>query len=583
MPGIMAEHQAAFRNVPPEVLVKVSSFLPAADRKRLRLVSRQMSALVARQCFARHTTVLASFALERTEELIKHDRLGGLVKHLRIVAESAPGQSAEHTNECLWNSATGKSEAREAQFALDPVVSLGEEYLVQRLSTILSWGGRRCLRTLELHARFIKDSQAPSSPIACRSAQIDHQRLWARASQLYRLTMTALARSGVAIPDLRIYSNTAGFCVPSYDITIALPRHIDADMAQYGAAVENCALKFATRVDHGWERLNMVYGADAAATERRRQRRHWLQIDDEVEWRWMAGVAFDDDGDANRFDVDGSDCDSDDDVDESIEDNKGSEIPGRYGDTMPQAICEDNYSGVARFLKHMPNLRSLELHMFQTLEYEEIDGLSRLNMYGRVFRNMVRQTLQFNKLRRLTLRGICLTGSILITFMERHRQIESLELHHAILCNKDPYDRHWKTVLRTIARKCAREKPGGLLARMFCSDLCDVPRSGRATANYGSRNAENLRGPDELLRQEWIDWGWCTFTQGAPKNSPTILHSFAILHTREFNRQDMETDDIFEIETEPGRDPPSNTAFICFDDDDEYLSLRQAMYGTTYG
>ena len=83
----------------------------------------------------------------------------------------------------------------------------------------------------------------------------------------------------------------------------------------------------------------MVYGAQVATREKRKQRRHWDQNQDEVEWFQADGVAEFADSAPVDFDVDGSDYDSDEEIEAIIRDAKGSEIRGRYGDnTLPRHL-----------------------------------------------------------------------------------------------------------------------------------------------------------------------------------------------------------------------------------------------------
>lgn len=103
----------------------------------------------------------------------------------------------------------------EAEDMDETTILSSEEPFVDRLAAILTWGGRGSLTTLELDARFIEGLNQYSKPVSRHIVDSDRQQLWACASQLYRLSMTALARSGAIIPDLRIYSNTTGCSVSS--------------------------------------------------------------------------------------------------------------------------------------------------------------------------------------------------------------------------------------------------------------------------------------------------------------------------------------------------------------------------------
>ena len=63
--------------------------------------------------------------------------------------------------------------------------------------------------------------------------------------------MAAIARSGVEILNLRIYSKTAGRGASSYDVTVGLPDVIEVGFAGVSWPGKEFALTYSTRVDHG--------------------------------------------------------------------------------------------------------------------------------------------------------------------------------------------------------------------------------------------------------------------------------------------------------------------------------------------
>lgn len=548
------KHDPALHSAPPEIKDEIFRLLTLGDLKRLRQVSRLLSIATARICFECHTTTLTPGGLSCTEDLIKHDKLGGAVHHLRVVAECIPAYvhmpGAE--NKCVTR--TGPQDQGEEAFEeglaaaryyrnkmsacssheeVDGAVR-SENEVLGRLTRLLDWGGRHSLVVLELDARFIVGPKQHVPPLARRITELDRRRLWARASQVYRLTMTALARSGAAIPDLRIYSNTVGCSVPSYDITVGLPSLLDAGLAPH-CTLRHLALSFSTRVDHGWERLRNVYGKDIARRERRRQRHHWYQVAAETNWYEMAGVAATDSTAANKFDIDDRDIDSEVEPDAWIEVEQRQEVAGRYIHTMPQAICQDNFLGVACLIKHLTDIESLDLHMYQTLEYEAFDTGNNISLYARIFKAMASEELQLHKLRGLTLRGLCVSGDDLITFLQRHPRIHSLVLHHVLLCNRVRH-RTWKAVLKEICQRTIHSEKGASLCRIFCSDLCNVPERSGASTRVATYRRESLLGDTEEVRQEWIVQGWCSKS----------VHAGLVLHTREFLRAELQRGHLFE-------------------------------------
>lgn len=288
-----------------------------------------------------------------------------------------------------------------------------------------------------------------------------------------------------------------------------------------------------------------------------------------MQWFEADGVAEYDDLDPIEFDADGSEYDWDEETDAMIRDDRGSGIQGRYADNMPQALSQDNFTGIAQLLGHMPNPESLDLHMFQTLEYEAYDDASRFFFYARVFKAIVDQGLQFRQLRHLALRGICVNANDLITFIARHPQIENLELHNVMLSDRILDRQTWKKVVTKICHRAI--SGGGSLARIFCSDLAVVFRTAR-----GIHRLESLLGDGEELKQEWIDRWWC----GDPRGSAS-----PVLYTRELLKDDIARADPFG-RMRAGIHDGANTVVGTMPTNypvNELRVLREERYGTTYG
>ncbi|SPO01799.1 uncharacterized protein DNG_04472 [Cephalotrichum gorgonifer] len=333
--------------------------------------------------------------------------------------------------------------------------------------------------------------------------------------------MMAIVRSGSIVPNLNIYGNTIGCSVPSYDICVLLPGLVDAGFEAVGMSVESLTLSFSTRVDHGWNGWLQAYGVEVGEAERVRQRQQWQAIFDEEEYVMSdeedgaaeqdvnSGDESDDqreeepgEGSEEEGDCDDGDDEDDAEFDKAIERGKGSEIRGRYGDNYAQVLCRDNFPGIAKLLLHMPNLQSLDLHMYQTLQYESYGGGSMLHNYTRVFGALVKQGVVLPQLRRLVLRGICVHGQDLVRFAEQQPQLEDVELRQVFLEVQPGIVTDWGHVLKDMAAKSSR------LARLYLSDLCHLGRSPSPTAIGWSFYQANLLCPGESLREEWITQEW---------------------------------------------------------------------------
>ncbi|RSL92392.1 hypothetical protein CDV31_015177 [Fusarium ambrosium] len=321
-------------------------------------------------------------------------------------------------------------------------------------------------------------------------------------------------------------------------------------------------------MDHGWERLVTVYGQKVGSRERRRQRLQWQQIWDEVEWQEMHGVATDDE--AN--DTDDSDWDSDPEYDSRISAEKGSEIRGRYGDTMPQVLCRDNFPGIALLLQHMPNLETLDLHMYQTLEYEAYDGQCRLNRYRAILKHIVETRLYLPRLKTLVVRGLCINPDDLLVFIERHPKLENLELRDVTL-NVSSRQTSWNGVLSNVCRNAVRQ--GSALSRVFCSNLYVTPLWLKDPLYY----QVNLLRRNEIPKEEWIERWWIR------RRKPTSGGRLEplILSTREVLRDEFELDNVFGDVADIPESDAQRAATIGNFPSKQMTILQEDCYGRMYG
>ncbi|KAH6615863.1 hypothetical protein B0J18DRAFT_438370 [Chaetomium sp. MPI-SDFR-AT-0129] len=526
---------------PRELMEQVVQNLPAESIHHLRLASKGLSIATTGPHFysliRRQTINLTPKSLDSLEALIKYDAFNYKVRHVRIMAETFAVASLEHIL------ATGKTSPPE--MVLEnwlggdsvvqlrwPLVQLGEEELrkraddlswmkahletheelltseegeqevVNRLVAIFRQLKDLSLDTIELDARFVSGPRSYSRPVAREMVDLDRQLLWARASQLYRLTLTALARSQVAVPNLQILSHAAGCSIPSYDITAGIPGLLANNAGVALAGIKQLAFSFSNRMDHGWERLERVYGSDAGKRERRRQRLQWAEIWDDVYWSDLHGVASEP-GSNSGQNTDDSDWDSDDsEYDARIAADKNSEIRGRYSDIAVQAICRDNFPGFAQLLQQMRNLESLDVHMYQTLVYESNEGRPMYHYYYKVFNNVIDQGLRFQHLKHVALSGLWLRPDSLVAFMQGHLQVTSLELQNVGIPMYVSGQTSWGVALAELAQDAVAQRSA--LASVFCSYLGSEPQVSGAI----SSNSHNFLRVGEPIRDEWLHRGW---------------------------------------------------------------------------
>ncbi|KAL8706508.1 MAG: hypothetical protein Q9201_000440 [Fulgogasparrea decipioides] len=91
----------------------------------------------------------------------------------------------------------------------------------------------------------------------------------------------------------------------------------------------------------------------------------------------------------------------------------------------PDAVAEGNYPGIARLLKLMPNLKSLDLHLYNIL-------YGSWKSYAKVFSCIV-DDIVLPSLRHCTLRGIRCCETSLLSFLGAHNGIVTLEMRQMYL------------------------------------------------------------------------------------------------------------------------------------------------------
>ena len=542
----------ALQNLPAELVHIIIEGISLNDVKNLRLVCRQLASKVVGRRFLgaleRQTTDLTPESLESLEAISRHNALGRMVRHVRVMAEAPTFEAAEdllavkrhHLSHHSRNNPSRGDEADPAQGYLKRVNqaegdlqwlrarqvnadAMPDAVVVDRLARILSCNGQGSLHTLELTARFVEWPGHFTEPHDSLSLDGDRQALWLRASWAYRLTMTALARSGVAFPNLYIYSRITGCSVPSYDINVGLPGLIDAGLGTASASVETLELSFSTRVDHGWHGWERAYGTEVGRQERATLRRQWTVLFDvEAQTHPYDDSMVPEQGEETGMHDDVDYDESDEDLDADIEDREGSEIRGHYRSDYPQALSLANFPGITGLLLHMPNLQVLDLHMYQTLEYEARPSPLRLHHQHRIFGALVRHRVSLPRLRRLSLRGLIFTRQDLLSFLGSHPSIDDLALCNVILSRVRDPGVTYNTMANGVVPECTWE---GVLNKALAELSSAKARAGHPRLSklhlsvllYQLRPQiqlssgfplVNLQPRGELPRRDWLDKGW---------------------------------------------------------------------------
>ncbi|KAI4094902.1 MAG: hypothetical protein LQ348_006638 [Seirophora lacunosa] len=218
--------------------------------------------------------------------------------------------------------------------------------------------------------------------------------IWIRAAQVYRTVMLSVARSGVAISNLHIYTSRASqrCSVPTWDINKHIPALLSAKFGRSAEHIKTISLSISTKVETDCQKI-----AEARAKLCETNRAYY-----------QAGLA---------------------------------PSAGLRFDNNPAAVvAEGNFPGVARLLKQMPNLQRLDLHLYRTL-WKGADS------YAKVFSCLVEEEVVLPSLRQCKLRGLYCDETSLLAFLRAHPNIATLELRSVKLVSGA-----WRPI---FARLCA--------------------------------------------------------------------------------------------------------------------------------
>ena len=382
----------ALNILPPECVAEIIEYLDLDTLKSLRRSSRQLCI----DCtgprfkkFIRCQTLEVTSSTHRSFRNLAVHPLGAAVRNLKILATvydqaflintlRSRGQANESTNP---DPTTLQLQAdlawMEAQQQDQDEVSYDQA--VKDLAFCL--GQFRAFDHIELDAVLV---QGPTTTMATDNGQpTNWYPVFMRASRIYCMTMEAITISGAGPKRLSVYQATPRCSVPLYDIATNIeflhsgsPGLADQSIDQSdnlknaGKRIEEVSLSLSTKVATG-------------ATERPPRAPmacHNIPYDPIT-----ASAAY------------------------------ISSLGGGW------FLEEEKFDGLARFLENMPNLKSLEIHFYQTLLR------SRDIHYQRMF-DPVALRIRLPLLRQCSLRGIAISEDSLLQFLSNHQQITDLML-----------------------------------------------------------------------------------------------------------------------------------------------------------
>ncbi|KAL8942969.1 MAG: hypothetical protein Q9211_001170 [Gyalolechia sp. 1 TL-2023] len=307
------------------------------------------------------------------------------------------------------------------------------------------------------------------------------ERAWVRTARVYRVVTQAIAYSGVIVAALHIYRDSQQWSIATWDIDPHIPTFEGANLGRAAVSIKNISLGVSTNAE-----------TDDEPIERNR-----------IE---LSGVdrAFYEDG-LTRY----------------IHWVPSNEAP---------TVAEENYPGVARLLKQMPNLERLDLRLYRRLGNHPTS-------YVKLFSYIVNEVV-LRSLRHCTLQGIYVNELLLLTFLRTHPGLETLQLREVHLLSGS-----WEKIF---------------------AHFCAMPSLQEVTL-------QNIWAPGLRL------------ISLAPKHLPTIsvdddnptayqCSDGIMMHTRTFSQEEISREK-FEFAKGPGKRPMQSPAFS------RWVASRALEYG----
>ncbi|PGH00361.1 hypothetical protein GX51_05860 [Blastomyces parvus] len=434
-----------FHDLPPEVVENIAENLDLGSLKCLRLASTACRILCLgprfKSFFRQKTTDLTESSLEALCALASHPDLGPAVKHLTIMAVIYDVSEAERILSLGVRRIAGKLDegtvrsAVHATLAQENNLTFGTLRGFKNSRPMIGFSRQNCddqdrldaesdltwLRARQKEQDGQSDESILSSLVSAfrtftrldsvnldaitvwgrRDTTVstlhgqDWHRIWVRASQVYRLSMSALATSGLVVESLAVYRNTLRCSVPSCDIMAPLENFDSRNIALLGTSIRNLALGVSMKVETDAGKISATRKKILEQTTP---------------------------GSRRLFDWD------------------------MLGSTDPEAVAETNFTGIARLLQFMPNLEALDLHLYRCLRGD-------LSGYDQIF-ELISQHIRLPLLKQCYLRGVYATQGALLQFLANHPFINHLDLREIYLTSGawEPVIDHLNSKMPTLTR-----------------------------------------------------------------------------------------------------------------------------------
>ncbi|KAK0720271.1 hypothetical protein B0H67DRAFT_575544 [Lasiosphaeris hirsuta] len=472
--------------LPTEIVDMIAERLSLADLQNLRLTCREFNSRFTGQHFVGYfkdrTTDLSPSSLERLEAVASHPKFQPIVRRLKVVAviydtlatelhlvqfrarmnyeeqEGRPGrrlavQELTATEARLrWLNNMLEMQCQQAEG--------GFSALIHKLAVIM--GKLSGLQRLDLVSALVtgEDLSTPGRIVYKDGSNGHwHQHLPRRAAEVLYITTTAVIQSNTRLLSLSIYATKRGGCIEAAGIASVLSRLSawTGELTAALASVSELSLTFSPRI-----------------------RPQNPERDEYVLMVPSAGIG----AQASAIDV-------------SIGTSGGQM---RIGPDLLMGVVDDNFDGIVALLRLMPQLQTLDLHMFNKLR----EGNSEI--YDRIFVDIA-EKVYLPQLTTLTLRGMRATTTSLLHFIESPPKLRHLELRYMCLGSGI-----WASIFPRLAKV-------GKLEFLRLSNLFD-----RRLVNLAPRDAA-------AMAEEMPTWATDDQLRNTTSFPCTNCH---LIHTRDF-------------------------------------------------
>ncbi|KAL1870765.1 hypothetical protein Daus18300_005085 [Diaporthe australafricana] len=394
----MAVDPDRLKKLPNELFDQLLTYLDLPSIRNLRLASKQHAAKCLSAAFFKYyreqETDLTPRSLLRLRQITSHHPLGGAVKRLTVVA-------VYHDPSCLLMRIrrlrdplrrTDKpriveyhKELSNRMSQLYSIISTRAEQhgqfsddIISSLSHVLKTLGS--VDTLKLTARVIRAPFEKDNPEPSSSSQfVNWNCLWKDCHRLLRLVTSAMSKSAVEVATFSVFNDCFGKVQSRAFLDLNKDLNNLQFLSQSGSKIKTLKLTFSTATQIP-ETVDIISTSDGSMQHLR---------------------------------------------------------PVRIACSAEPARSSENFPGVAGFLNQTPNLRALELSMYNTLEGAPW-------VYSNLFGD-VAKTVRLPELRRLTLRGIWATPSFVLLFLRNHPDLTRVDLREVHITGGT-----WEPILRHL-------------------------------------------------------------------------------------------------------------------------------------